>query len=405
MKIRALILLCLLGGVFAWLERERGSGRMGAAEQGFLDFLVANARERFDKNAPKPADEVVLVEFREEDKAEFSAWPPAPIDHLMVLKRLVAHEPDVVAFAMPLTWDAAQGQFANELRDEFLKFPFTVLGYSATAAPPGSAAGQATGDLEVLGLATSAADDASLAYTLTPLGVPEKNLRTQMQLGFLSWVLDGENQRRDLFVARFGDRFVPSLAAQVVGLYKRVTFTEQRLRFGRGAGLYLGSERFVPLAADGTISPKLSGQPVSVNALELMTPDLGDEASREVSRKLGKHKLIVISTTPSSWSGQASDAAWALALPTLKRAPLWADWAMGAAAALAGLWQLRRRRLGALVSGFVLAVGGAAVCLVGFQAALTWWSPMFALGSLVASTLFCFVWPRGKTHEMDPSGA
>jgi len=395
MKLRALILACLLGASFFWFQREQVTGRFDEAEAGFLDFLVANARERFEKEPLPPSENVVLVEFREEDKAEFSAWPPAPIDYLMVLKKLATHEPEVIAFAMPLSWQNGQEQFGNELKEALIGFPSTVLGFSATANPPGIA-DPGPGELEIRGL-SSTSDSAAPSFSLTPLGVPDKALRTQMPLGFLSWILDDEKQQRDLMVARLGGQFIPSLAAQAVGLFGHVPFAEQRLRFGRGAGLYLGTDWFVPLSQDGSAIPKLNESPLAVNALDLMTPDLGDATGGANAIKLGKNKLVILGITPSSWSGQARVAAWALALPHLHRAEATADYIMAAVAALLGFWQLRQGRLGALVSGFSLLVATMLVCLVSFQSSLTWWSPLAAACLLVTSTAFCFLWPNRKS--------
>ena len=403
MKLRALILACLLGATFFWFHRERENGRFDEVEAGFLDFLVANARDRFEKEPLSPSDNVVLVEFREEDKTEFSAWPPAPIDYLMVLKKLVSHEPEVVAFAMPLAWQGGQEQFSNELKDSLVQFPSTVLGFSATANPP-SIADPGPGDLEVKGL-PSATDDASPSFSLTPLGIPDRSLRTQMPLGFLSWILDDQQQQRDLLVARLGGQFIPSVAAQAAGLFGHVPFIEQRLRFGRGAGLYLGNDWFVPLSQNGSAIPKLSGEPLTVNALDLMTPDLGDDAGGENGKKLGKHKLVVLGITPSSWSGQVRVAAWALALPRLHRADATADLIMASVVALLGFWQLRRRRFGALVSGFSLLVVGMLVCLVSFQSSLIWWSPIAAACLVATSTSFCFLWPCAKPKPVEVSPA
>ena len=46
--IRALILLLLLGSLGWWLDREHHAGRFQRVDELFLDFLVANARDRFE---------------------------------------------------------------------------------------------------------------------------------------------------------------------------------------------------------------------------------------------------------------------------------------------------------------------------------------------------------------------
>ena len=403
MKLRAALLACLFGAAFFWLRQEVAKGRFDDFEPRFLDFLVANARDRFEKQPLEPSDEVVLVEFREEDKAEFSAWPPAPIDYLMVLKKLAAHDPEVLAFAMPLAWGDNRAQFLSELKDALIAFPSVVLGFSATANPPG-VPDVSPGELEVHGL-TSTADDASPSFGLTPLGVPEASLRTQVPLGFLSWIFDDKKNQRDLLVARLGGQFIPSLSMQAAGLLRRVPFSEERLSFGRGAGLYLGKDWFVPLAMDGSAVPALTKEPVKVSALDLMTPDLGDDSGGANAAKLGSHKLFVLSMTPSSWSGQARAAAWALAMPKLHRADASRDWMAAGIVAALGFWQLRQRRMGALVFGFTLAACALLACILPFQSSLTWWSPLAALMAISVSTAFCFVWPNSavRTTEAPPA--
>src|ERR1022692_433060 len=123
MRLRAIILSALLCIAALVTLHEKGGERWRTGERLFLDFLVANARDQFEDVEIAPSTDVVFIEFNERDKAEFSAWPPAPLDYIMALKRIAPHEPDVVAFTDVLDWPKANAQFTSELQQLFLGFP------------------------------------------------------------------------------------------------------------------------------------------------------------------------------------------------------------------------------------------------------------------------------------------
>ena len=84
---RPIILILLLAPLAWWLNREQGDGRFQRIDELFLDFLVANSREKL--TTPDPAaskDEVLLIRLDPAERAEYSAWPPNPIDWQMILK-------------------------------------------------------------------------------------------------------------------------------------------------------------------------------------------------------------------------------------------------------------------------------------------------------------------------------
>ncbi len=195
-------------------------------------------------------------------------------------------------------------------------------------------------------------------------------------------------------MARSGDSLTPSFTAQILALKERAPYAAQRLRFGRGAGLYLGNEVFVPLEQNGTATPKLSGDIVRLSALELMTPSLQDASSQAVDQKLGAHKVIVLGVVPSGGEAQSRTVAWALALPKMRRVPAMVEWIAAAVAALLGLWQLRFHRFGALFFGVGVTAAMLAAALVEFQTG-HWWCPAVLPGGLaIVATLFCFLWPH-----------
>ncbi len=387
MKLRAGILVIFLAVAAFFTLREKGGHRWSQGEHLFLDFLIANTRDRFERTEIEPSPEVVVIEFNEKDKAEFSAWPPAPLDYIMLLKRIAKHEPDVVVMGDVLKWDKADVPFLGELQESFRQFPLVALAFGATLhdhTEPSTI--NVDADLPVFKFVQG---DASSAPKLGNFIFPEKQLRTQMELGFVATSAGGKSERPTLLVARAGDSLVPSLDAQMIALKEHIPYADQRLRFGIGAGLHLGEHRFIPLANDGSVKPRLKSDPVRINAIDLLTPDLGDNAGRALAKKLGKHKLIILGT-----NADGRTAAWALALPTLHRAPAWMEWVTASAALLLAFVQLRYRRFGAVAFGTCVLALGLAAAIVSFQSSLTWCAPHLALAFTLCGSVFCFLWPH-----------
>jgi CHASE2 domain-containing sensor protein len=400
MKIRAFILLVLVGAAVGFSFRGEARAKMREFNLLFLDFLNANTRSQLDKDPLPAGDEVVFVEFREADKKEYSAWPPTPLDYIMALKRLAGHDPEVVAFSDVLKWEKPDVQFVGELQQAFLNFPAVVLAFDAQEIGAEAVDSVIREEVNLPAIAT-VVGDAKLAPRLGKYVFPAKTLRTQMQLGF---VLPPKKEVSAVpLVARSGEALTPSLAAQILALKEHAPYASQRLRFGRGAGLYLGGEVFVPLKEDGTVTPKLSGDVTRVNALDLMTPSLPDAAAQAAEARLGKHKVVIIGVVPSGGEEQARAVAWALALPKLHRAPDMVEWIAVGMAALLGLWQLRFRRFGAVVFGVGVTAVMLAIALTEFQTA-HWWCPAALPGGITAlATVFCFLWPR--SHKAAPPPA
>lgn len=387
MKLRAGILVILLAMAAFFTLREKGGHRWSQGEHLFLDFLIANTRDRFERTEVDPSPEVVVIEFNEKDKAEFSAWPPAPLDYIILLKRIAEHKPDVVVMGDVLKWDKADVPFAGELQESFRQFPLVALAFGASYG--GSAHSSTVRENEELPAFTLVQGDASSATKLGSFIMPDKQLRTQMELGFVAFSASEKKDGVSLLVARAGNSLVPSLDAQMIALKEHIPYADQRLRFGIGAGLHLGEHRFIPLANDGSVKPRLKSDPVRINAIDLLTPDLGDNAGRALAKKLGKHKLIILGTNTD---GRV--AAWALALPTLHRAPAWMEWTSASAALLLAFVQLRYRRFGAVAFGACILALGLAAAIVSFQSSLTWCAPHLALAFTLCGSVFCFLWPH-----------
>jgi hypothetical protein len=403
MMIRAAVLTLLLGAALGWLASEQNRTRVREAEEWFLDFLVANARDSLMSHASGKASDVVLVDVREEDRAEYSTWPPAPIDYIMILKRLAEHEPEVLAVVEPLRWEKAETEFVTQLRNSLVPFPSVILGIhlSADASKPTPEQAQfAANEMPVLPFAEN--KDGAIPKFTHVAKISDWSLRIASQAGFSAIDGAGAPPTGSMpFVADEGTRLVPSLAAQSVTLFRHTPYVAQRLRFGTGARLSLGETFVIPLQGDGSLVVGDSPEVPMVNALELMTPDLGDEPAKAVQATLGKGKVVVLGNGPRAML-HARAIATALSMPEIQRAPASVTWGLAGLACLFCFWQLRYGRFKAVILGLIAAIAALGANLIAFQTALKWCSPVPALVAVAAGTLFCFLWPARRRLPSAP---
>lgn len=406
-------------------------------EEGFLDFLVANAQDSFAKAVPETSSEVVLIDFRKEDKAEFGAWPPAPLDYIMLLKKLSPAEPSVLAFTEPLRWEGGDAEFIQQLRSALLPVPSLILGFDVST----EAIEMSPEQKEFLerGMPSFNKEGTSNPAAATAVfksvtRLPDKSLRIgteEMGIARVSApapapAAEGEGAKdKDSkeaasanvstpasasastesfpFVGYDGTHLVPSVAAQAVSRFRRMASSELSLRFGQGARLSLSDAHIVPLEEGGTMKLLKKPSVPTLDALGLFDPLADEPTLAATAQTLGKGKVLVIGTGAVAAS-QAQAIAQALAVPQLHRAPKWGDWAFAGAVALFSLWQFRRGRIKALLAGGLLAALAAIVCMLTFQSSLWWWSPASATVVLATTTLFCFLWPHRRKVEPEQAG-
>jgi hypothetical protein len=401
--IRALILVLLLTSLGWWMDREHHAGRFQEVDELFLDFLVANARDRF-----APADDssvaaapVVLVKMRAADKAEYAGWPPRPLDWQMVLNSLHAYEPAVVVIPETLFWSRPSPEFANEAAQALVPFPSTVLGVEAKLAASREVPAFMGGLEDFLPQFHKVRGDSGAVPALGALiAAPDDLMRRQAELG-IAVPTDATEAGKLLYAVSESDRVLPTVLAQAVTRYTRTPYATQRLLLGPGAGAYLSNGAFVPLSASGafTLNPK---QPVpEVDALNLMTSQLAEALSPQDKANLGSGKVIVIGTDDGSASSMARLHAQALsqllALPRLRLLPDWAQWIIWGVAGLAGVWLVLCVPRGkAIVRGLLCIFGALVICFVAFQSSLIWCPPAVPAALLAVSTLFARVAGRVK---------
>ncbi len=397
--LRPLVLLALLSGLAWWLHGEQGRGAFREVDETFLDFLIANTRDRLKPDPAKLGD-VVFVRLREEDKKEYAGWPPLPIDYLMVAKGLAAFEPGVLVIADPLTWPEPKPDSLPELAQTLLPIPSVVIGVEASSAgvaPPDTLAFVK----DHLPALDRLQGDARMLPGLHQLArLPEPVLVPQRDIG----VVTGPPWSMAL---RYEDHAVPSLVLAALSRATRTPFAHQRLRTGPGAGVHLGAALFVPLADDGSLLPSQIQVP-SLNGLELMTATM-IEPDSEVAKTLGKGRTMVVGIDndgPAATAArvQAQAIASALALPRVRVLTLVEQIAAWAVAALLGLGLLRRPKK-ALGRMLLLLFAALTASYLAFQGAMIWCPPAIPAALIAAAGVFARLLGKRSAAQpcLDPS--
>lgn len=402
--IRILILLPLLASVGWWLNREHQAGRFQDVDEVFLDFLVGNARDRFEKPDAQAdgSSSVVFVKMRAADKAEYAGWPPRPLDWQMVLKGLQPFEPAVVVIPETLLWGRPSPEFVQEAARALTPFPSTVLGMEARLAADANAPAFLGGLDEELPRFQKVRGELNTVPVLGALiAAPDELIRRQGEIGVAIARVDGSRTLLP-YVLREGDSLRSTLLSQALAHESKTPYATHRVLLGTGAGAYLADGSFVPLTQGGEFVVNPQTTVPEVDALNLMTVELAEALTPQDRQNLGKGKIIVIGTDDETSGGLARAHAQALAqiqtMPRLKLLPAGAQWGVWAAAALAGcalsLWGPKRK---ALVRGFLLTFAGLAVGFVAFQSGLIWCPPTIPVALLVTATLFARV--AGQTRK------
>ncbi len=407
-RAASLIIVLALAG---WhLDREQRAGRFRQADDAFLDFLLANARDRFvPQNAAEPG-EVVFVRIREEDRGEYSAWPPQPLDWQMLVKSLAAFEPSVLVIADPLSWPEPQPDFIPALGDALLPLPSVVL--AATASTEGEAADPAAEKLRIQELFPAisriSGDASRIPAVRKIVTMPEESIRRHAETGLLLDASAGDRSAVPVALTASGIA-VPSVMLQALARHTRTPYAAQRLRAGPGAGMVLGDGMFLPLDPDAAFVFDPNVKILTVNALDFLAGDLADVPSAEDKAKLGRNKLVVIGTDreggpPAAARAQALALSQALSLPRIREMSDWQRWLVCGLAGLAGLLLLRWRGGKALRMGLLMIFAALVASFLSFQISLVWFAPAVPAAMLAASALFAMVFGRGE-KTVQASGA
>lgn len=395
-----LLSLCLAATVWH-LEREQQAGRFQKVDDLFLDFLVANARERF--NTPEAGQEnpVVFLSLREDQKNEYAAWPPPPLDWQTILKGLHAYDPSVVVIPTPLFWGRPAPDFVPAVGEALLPFRSVVLGVeTALAAAETTSPGFMGGLNERLPSFQRVDGDKAEAIALSALiTAPDELLRASSEIG-----LAAQRQTESAiflpYLIRESEQLYPSVLAQTLARFSGTPYAQHRVRLGPGAGAYLNQGLFVPLEKSGEIRVDGTIKVPTVNALNLMTGTLADGLTAEEKNRLGKGRIIVIGPDavgqdqpPSQARLQAQMLSQILSRPRLQVLTPSQQWLAWGLAAVVALWiGLRTPRRRALRSGLGMIFATLVVSFLAFQASQIWCPPtmlaaLIAVGALVGRIL------------------
>lgn len=410
---RLILLLACLGPAAWYVDREQRAGRFQHVDDLFLDVLVANARERLSEPVvDEKAQPVVFVALKEEQRGEYAAWPPPPLDWQTLLKGLQTYDPSVLVIAMPLNWGNPAPEFVPAVADALLPFTSVVMGVESRLAEGETKTPPFMGDLadslprfqRVDGPVESAPAFSAL------ISAPDAALRATGELGLID--VSGDSKDSEMwwslpYALRAEDSLLPGLLAQTFARLTNSPYALHRLRLGPGGGAYLAEGTFVPLHNDGTLRVmKRTSVPI-INALDLMTGTLADPLSPEDKAALGKGKVIVIgidheeNEKPRIAYLHAQAIADTLRLPRLQKLTQIQQWIAWGIAALAAAWiVLRVPRGKALWRGIAFIFVALVASFLAFHLKLLWCPPTMPVALIGVGALVGMIAGRGRPAEV-----
>ncbi len=391
--LRAAILLIVLTSLGWWLEREQRARRFQRVDELFLDFLVANGRDRLTTPDPAALPQVVFIRFDAAERGEYTAWPPQPLDWQMLIKSLHAHEPSVVVIPEPLNWGNPPPDFIPALAESLIPLPSLIFAVEAQLAEQ-----PATVFLGGLDSSLPRFEKTDGEIALAPafsalIAAPHELLRRHGELG----LIPAGTASSLPYAYREDSTLIPSVIAQVLARHLQTPYSTHRLLLGPGAGAHLKSGLFVPLEKDGLIAVDTKLSVPTINALHLMSGGLADALSAQDKATLSGNKIIVIGTEAARTHAQA--LASILSLPRLRLLSQTEQWIVWAVLVLVGLWLvLRSPRIKAPTRGFLAIFMTLVVCFLAFQSTLLWFPPTIPVALLSASALVASVIGRRGTR-------
>lgn len=393
--VRAILLLSVLSGLAWWLHGEQERGRFRRLDEGFLDFLLANARQEMKPDSAKLND-VVFLQLREEDKGEYAAWPPLPIDYQMIVKNLATYEPSVLVIADPLLWPEPKPEFIDSLAQALLPIPRIILAASVSSDVTAD-----EGSIKVLReripvISRSDNQGNPLPEVKRVDAMPEPALARQSDIGV---VMQGSAH----VAVRAREDLMPSLELQALANAGQVPFERIRITTGPGAGVHFSDAWFVPTPPNGTWGTT-NVAITKVNALDLMVPEVTG-TDTDLAKALGKGKTIILGMArdaggaTSKASQCAATVASALALPRVNvLSPTGQFIAWGIAGSL-GLLLLLWPKHKAITRALLFLFLALTASYLAFQALQVWCPPAIPSALIAASGLLVRLFGRRPKDE------
>lgn len=409
--LRLILLLSFLAPAAWHLDGEQRAGRFQHVDDLFLDFLAANARERLSQPAStESGDQVAFVALREEQKGEYAAWPPPPLDWQTLFKALQPYEPRVLVIATPLNFGRPSPEFVPAMAEALLPFPQVVQGIEIQPAESPPKIPPFMGELaDVLPRFQRVDGPLSAAPAFSALiTAPDPALRPSGDMGLLA-VRQSAKGWSLPYALLAEDTLVPSLLAQTFSRLTSSPYALHRLRLGPGAGAYLADGSFVPLQNDGSLTVDSTKSVPIINALDLMTGTLADALSPADKAALGKGRVIVIgpdheeNASPRLAYLHAQALAQTMKLPKLQKLTQIQQWFAWGIAAMAAAWLVLRVRRGrALWVGIGLVFCALVACFMAFQASLLWCPPTMPTAIIAIGAVLGMIVGRGSPKEAPP---
>lgn len=408
--VRLIILTACLTTTGWYLEREQREGRLQRVDDLFLDFLAANAREQLTRPVEEKDSPVTFVTLKEEERGEYSAWPPAPLDWQILFKGLQAFEPSVLVIPEPLFWGTPSPDFVPAVAEAMLPFTSIVLGVETKLAEGDLTAPAFMGGLEdQLPRFLRIDGDTSLVPAFSALiTAPDAALRAQSEIA-LSTAISQDKKNALPYALRESSGLMPAVLAQTLARYTGTPYALHRLRLGPGAAAYLGDGLFVPLENNATILSDPAPSVPTVNALDLMTGTLADGLGEAGRKALGKGRIIVIGTDsgtpgqpPSLARMHAQALTRVLSLPRLQKLaqmPEWITWGIAAAVACWLVLVVQRGRV--LLAGASCLFAALLLSYLAFQSSLLWCPPALPMSLITVGMLVGVVLGRTQSAEKE----
>ncbi|MFM7605938.1 MAG: hypothetical protein ACKO8Z_12185, partial [Prosthecobacter sp.] len=363
------------------------AGRFQKVDELFLDFLIANSREKLTTPDPSPPKgEVLFVRLDPAERNEYAGWPAQPIDWQMIFNGLREADDAVIVIPEPLSWGKPSPDFIPVLAESMVPFSSIVLGVEAQidANLAGPAFTGGLGDVMPRFVKLSGELQRAPAFSAL-IAAPDNQLRRHAELGLMV-------ERRLPYVLREENTFMPSVLAQALARHTHTPYATHRFVLGPGAGAYLQSGFFVPLQGNGDVVFDSPMDVSSINALDFLSGGLVNTLSVENQARIRAAKIIVIGTDDTAQPGVARAHAQALAgilrLPRLRVLDRFEQLILWSFAALAGLWiVLRMPRQKAITRGLLFLFLTIVMGFLGFQTTLLWFPPTIPITFLSVSAV------------------
>lgn len=393
--ILAALLLCAL----AWfVYQEQQAGRFRQVDEGFRDFLIANARDQFIPQPTVSPPQVVHVQLSEAQADEFETWPPSPLEWQLLLATIIKWQPEVLVIAEPLNWGQPPPPFLPALAKTLPAFPSVVLAVEADFSPVKIPAFLGGLDNHLPIFSNTVGPPPTEGNWLKSLIVPpDESLRPQTELGLLTPIFSVGSQRQIPYAVRVqatdgSAQWRPTLIAQAMSRITRSPYLSQRLRLGPGAGIHLEGGHFLPLNPQGQFewSPQNGITKVlQINALDLLAGDLAEVLPKEIHAQASQARVVLIGKQSESSPDTASLAdalASMLALPTLKQLPQPIQWALWILSGLLA-FHIARRRRHPILHAFIWTFIGFVITFLLFQSQFLWFPPTLPATLLLTASL------------------